>query len=128
MSWGLNVEMDFYSRVWHVVRAIPFGRVTTYGAIANYLSVKRGARLVGYAMNASHTATPPVPAHRVVNHAGYLTGKFHFPTPTTMQELLEAEGVVVVNDRVRDFTKVFWDPLRHLPLPEIFFAEALRSG
>ncbi|MCS6895378.1 MAG: MGMT family protein [Bacteroidia bacterium] len=123
MNWEQSVEIDFYDRVWRVVRAVPSGRVTTYGAIAKYLGMRRGARLVGYAMNASHTAIPPVPAHRVVNHAGLLTGKFHFSTPTTMQQLLEAEGVIIINDKVRDFAKLFWDPLQNLPLPDIFFMQ-----
>ncbi len=114
-------RIDFFERVWAVVRAIPPGRVTSYKAIARYLGSVQGARLVGYAMNASHHAQPPVPAHRVVNHRGYLTGKFHFPTPTAMQERLEAEGIRVENDRVVDFEAVFWDPVENLPLPEVFF-------
>lgn len=114
---------DFYEKVWKVVRAIPPGRVTTYGAIAAYLGSRRGARLVGYAMNASHTALPPVPAHRVVNRSGRLTGKFHFPTPTAMQERLEREGVKVIADTVQDFEQRFWDPAQHLPLPMVFFSE-----
>ncbi|MCX8113260.1 MAG: MGMT family protein [Bacteroidia bacterium] len=118
-------QIDFFERVWQVVRAVPSGRVTTYGAIAYYLGLRRGARLVGYAMNASHTASPPVPAHRVVNHAGRLTGKFHFPTPTTMQERLEAEGIPIINDQVQHFSLYFWDPIEHLPLPDLFFAELL---
>jgi methylated-DNA-protein-cysteine methyltransferase-like protein len=115
--------LDYFERVWAVVRAVPPGRVTTYKAIAAYLGSPQGARLVGYAMNASHTAYPPVPAHRVVNYKGYLTGKFHFPTPTTMQARLEAEGIRIDNDQVQDFEKVFWDPAQHLPLPEVFLAE-----
>lgn len=121
-NWAPNIpEIDFFQRVWRVVRMIPPGRVSTYGAIARYLGTSRGARLVGYAMNASHQAYPPVPAHRVVNHSGYLTGKFHFPTPTTMQERLEAEGIIVLHDRVRDFSQLFWDPALHLPPPHVFF-------
>ena len=114
-------RIDFFERVWAVVRAIPPGRVTSYKAIARYLGSAQGARLVGYAMNASHHARPSVPAHRVVNHRGYLTGKFHFPTPTAMQERLETEGIRVENDRVVDFEVVFWDPVENLPLPEVFF-------
>lgn len=126
MSWVESIrEIDFFERVWRVVRAIPPGRITTYGAIAAYLGLRRGARLVGYAMNASHYAHSPVPAHRVVNRHGYLTGKFHFPTPETMQARLEAEGIAVVEDRVRDFARHFWDPAQHLPLPEIFFSEEM---
>lgn len=118
-------SLDFFERVWAVVRAVPPGRVTTYKAIARYLGSPQGARLVGYALNASHTAYPPVPAHRVVNHKGYLTGKFHFPTPTTMQERLEAEGISVEKDQVQGFETIFWDPAQHLPLPEVFLGETL---
>ncbi|MDW8015066.1 MAG: MGMT family protein [Bacteroidia bacterium] len=114
---------DFYERVWYVVRQVPAGRVTTYGAIARYLGSPKAARLVGYAMNASHTAFPPVPAHRVVNRLGYLTGKFHFPSPTAMKERLEKEGIQVVNDQVQDFESVFWNPLTHLPPPHLLFFE-----
>jgi len=120
--------LDYFERVWAVVRAVPHGRVTTYKAIAAYLGSPQGARLVGYAMNASHTAYPPVPAHRVVNYKGYLTGKFHFPTPTTMQARLEAEGIRIDNDQVQDFEKVFWDPAQHLPLPEVFLAGGDSEG
>ncbi len=116
-------SLDFYEKVWQVVRAIPSGRVTSYKAIARYLGSVQGARLVGYAMNASHAAWPPVPAHRVVNFQGYLTGKFHFPTPTAMQERLEAEGIAVVSDRVSRFAEVFWDPSENLPLPQVFFSQ-----
>ncbi|MCS7153898.1 MAG: MGMT family protein [Bacteroidia bacterium] len=125
------IKIDFFERVWAVVRAVPPGRVTTYGAIARYLGASRSARLVGYAMNASHGAFPPVPAHRVVNRMGLLTGRFHFPTPTTMQERLEAEGIIVVKGQVQGFERVFWDPSLHLPLPEVFFSLTLgdeRSG
>lgn len=115
-------ELDFFERVWAVVRAIPPGRVTTYGAIACYLGAPKAARLVGYAMNASHTAQPPVPAHRVVNRSGYLTGKFHFPTPTAMAERLEAEGIRVREDQVQNFAECFWDPSEHLPWPGLFFS------
>ncbi|MCS6790025.1 MAG: MGMT family protein [Bacteroidia bacterium] len=117
------MPFDFYEKVWTVVRAIPPGRITTYGSIARYLGLGASARMVGYAMNASHTAYPPVPAHRVVNRDGYLTGKLHFPTPTTMQERLEAEGVAVENDRIVEFAQRFWDPVQHLPPPWIFFQE-----
>lgn len=110
-------------KVWGVVRAIPPGRVTTYGAIAQYLGIPRGARWVGHALNLSHTASPPVPAHRVVNRTGHLTGKFHFPTPTAMQERLEAEGIPIKNDQVQDFNRYFWDPCAHLPWPEVFFSQ-----
>jgi methylated-DNA-protein-cysteine methyltransferase-like protein len=106
---------NYFDLVYQVVREIPRGRVTSYGTIAHYLGLKSGARMVGYAMNAAHTM-PDVPAQRVVNRQGLLTGKSHFATPTRMQELLEAEGVVVENDRVRDFEKIFWDPEKELGL------------
>lgn len=120
---GRGEELDFFERVWAVVRMIPPGRVTSYGAIARYLGTPQAARLVGYAMNASHTAQPPVPAHRVVNRLGYLTGKFHFPTPTAMAERLIAEGLLVEEDRVQNFTECFWDPAEHLPWPGVFFSQ-----
>lgn len=93
-----------------MVRLIPAGRVSTYGAIAHYLGARHGARTVGYAMLAAHAVTPPVPAHRVVNRLGHLTGRLHFATPFAMQQALEAEGVRVVEDRVVDFPALFWDP------------------
>jgi methylated-DNA-protein-cysteine methyltransferase-like protein len=100
----------FFSQVYEVVRLIPKGRVTSYGAIARFLGSGKSARMVGWAMNQSHVVLPPVPAQRVVNSAGLLTGKFHFGTGTEMQILLEAEGIQVINDQVQDFDKVFWDP------------------
>jgi methylated-DNA-protein-cysteine methyltransferase-like protein len=110
-----NEKPNYFDLVYQVVREIPKGRVTSYGTIAHYLGLKSGARMVGYAMNAAHTM-PDVPAQRVVNRQGLLTGKSHFETPTRMQELLEAEGVAVENDRVRDFEKLFWDPEKELGL------------
>jgi methylated-DNA-protein-cysteine methyltransferase-like protein len=100
---------NYFDLVYQVVREIPKGRVTSYGAIAHYLGLKSGARMVGYAMNAAH-ALPDVPAHRVVNRQGLLTGKYHFATPTLMEELLLAEGVQVKNDQVQDFSTRFWNP------------------
>jgi methylated-DNA-protein-cysteine methyltransferase-like protein len=100
---------NYFDLVYQVVREIPKGRVTSYGAIAHYLGLKSGARMVGYAMNAAH-ALPDVPAHRVVNRQGLLTGKYHFATPTLMEELLFAEGVQVKNDQVQDFSTRFWNP------------------
>ena len=100
---------NYFDWVYQVVREIPVGRVCSYGAIAHYLGLKSGARMVGYAMNAAH-ALADVPAHRVVNRQGLLTGKHHFPTPKTMQSRLEAEGVLVENDRVVDFENRFWNP------------------
>lgn len=104
---------NYFDWVYQVVREIPVGRVCSYGAIAHYLGLKSGARMVGYAMNAAH-ALADVPAHRVVNRQGLLTGKHHFPTPTTMQSRLEAEGVLIENDRVVDFENRFWNPQEEL--------------
>lgn len=110
----MNYEKpNYFDLVYQVVREIPKGRVTSYGAIAHYLGLKSGARMVGYAMNAAHSM-PDVPAQRVVNRLGLLTGKHHFATPTRMQELLEADGVAVENDQVKDFDQVFWDPEKEL--------------
>lgn len=109
-------EISFYDQVYQVVRLIPKGRVSSYGAIASYLGTKGSARMVGYAMNAAHTAYPPVPTQRVVNRNGMLTGKFHFGSPDLMQQLLENEGVKVENDKVSDFKKLFWDPATELEL------------
>ncbi|MBT8270527.1 MAG: MGMT family protein [Flavobacteriaceae bacterium] len=100
--------LSFFERVYDVVRLIPYGRVTSYGAIARYLGAARSARMVGYAMNASHTRN--VPAHRVVNRKGLLTGKFHFDGTKLMQQLLENEGIVIKDNQVRDFESRFWDP------------------
>ena len=99
---------DFYEKVYEVVRQVPYGRVTSYGAIARYLGAARSSRMVGYAMNMSHSKD--VPAHRVVNRMGVLTGKHHFPGVHLMQQLLENEGIEVVDDQVKDFDRLFWDP------------------
>lgn len=107
---------DFFADVMAVVRQIPKGRVTSYGAIAKYLGAARSSRMVGYCMNSSHAQKPPVPAHRVVNRIGVLTGKHHFSTSTRMQELLNKEGVLVENDQVVEFAKRFWDPAVELEL------------
>jgi methylated-DNA-protein-cysteine methyltransferase-like protein len=109
-------ERDFFAEVMAVVREVPRGRVTSYGAIAKYLGAARSSRIVGYCMNNAHTVRPAVPAHRVVNRNGLLTGKHHFATPTRMQELLEKEGVKVKDDEVVDFRKRFWDPVQELGL------------
>lgn len=106
----------FFEQVYAVVRQIPKGRVTSYGAIAAALGTKRSARMVGWAMNSAHAIKPKVPAHRVVNRQGLLTGKMHFATPDQMQQLLEAEGIAVKDDQVQDFEKCFWDPLVELGL------------
>lgn len=105
----------FFEQVYAVVRQIPRGRVTSYGAIAAALGTRKSARMVGWAMNSAH-ALHNVPAHRVVNRQGLLTGKMHFATPDQMQQLLEAEGVVVTNNQVQDFETHFWDPLTELGL------------
>jgi methylated-DNA-protein-cysteine methyltransferase-like protein len=107
---------SFYDQVYQVVRLIPLGRVTSYGAIAAYLGTKGSSRMVGYAMNGAHTLHPQVPAHRVVNRSGLLTGKFHFSPPELMQQLLEQEGVTVVNDQIENFKAVYWDPAIELDL------------
>lgn len=109
------MNTDFFANVYEVVRLIPAGRVTSYGAIAHYLGARRSARMVGWAMNAAH-GLDDVPAHRVVNHAGMLTGKYHFSPPERMQKLLEQEGIQVKNDKIVDFKKVFWDPAIELEL------------
>jgi methylated-DNA-protein-cysteine methyltransferase-like protein len=101
---------NFFSRVYEVAVQIPHGRVTSYGAIAKYLGAARSARMVGWAMNASGNAPCPVPAHRVVNRTGTLTGKHKFGGSDTMRELLESEGIVVTDDQIQDFERVFWDP------------------
>lgn len=113
---GAVQERDFFADVMDVVRQVPKGRVTSYGAIARYLGAARSARIVGYCMNNCGTVLPPVPAHRVVNSAGLLSGKHHFATPTRMASLLRKEGVKVKDDQVVDFAKRFWDPARELDL------------
>jgi methylated-DNA-protein-cysteine methyltransferase-like protein len=110
------MSKDFFDSVYQVVRLIPKGRVTSYGAIAKYLGAAGSSRIVGYAMNAAHDQKPKVPAHRVVNRNGELTGKHHFATPYQMQELLEKEKVKVKNDKVVDFKKLYWDPTENLRL------------
>lgn len=110
------MEKDFFDSVYKVVRLIPKGRVTSYGAIAKYLGSAGSSRIVGYAMNAAHSQKKKVPAHRVVNRNGELTGKHHFETPFLMQELLEKEKVVVKKDKVVEFKKLFWDPFENLKL------------
>lgn len=106
-------DENFFERVYEVVKLIPVGRVTSYGAIAVYLGAARSARMVGWAMN-NASKMEDVPAHRVVNRNGLLTGKHHFPGTFVMQQLLEEEGVVVEDDKIVDFQKYFWDPSREL--------------
>lgn len=108
------MEQSFYDQVFELVRLIPKGRVTSYGAIARSLGAGGSARMVGYAMSNAHLAHPAIPAHRVVNSSGLLTGKFHFSEPNLMQEMLEKEGVVVKNDKIQNFKQHFWDPLVEL--------------
>ena len=103
-------DESFFELVFEVVRQIPKGKVTSYGAIANALGTKMSARMVGWALNSSHVTKPKVPAHRVVNRVGLLSGKMHFAYPEQMQELLEKEGVIIKDDQVQDFKKRFWDP------------------
>jgi methylated-DNA-protein-cysteine methyltransferase related protein len=100
---------NFFQRVYEIARQIPEGRVTSYGAIAKALGTARSARMVGWAMNAAHSMED-VPAHRVVNRKGLLTGKFHFDGTNLMQQLLESEGIVVENNQIVDFEKHFWEP------------------
>ncbi len=109
-------EYSFFADVYEVVRLIPKGKVTSYGAIAAYLGTKLSARMVGWAMNAATAAKPKVPAQRVVNRNGMLTGKYHFATDTTMEELLKKDGVTVKNDTIVDFKEKFWDPAVELSL------------
>jgi methylated-DNA-protein-cysteine methyltransferase-like protein len=113
---GAAKEYSFFKDVYDVVRQIPKGKVTSYGAIATYLGTKLSARMVGWAMNTAGHARPKVPAQRVVNRNGMLTGKHHFATPTLMEELLKKDGVTVKDDTVVDFKKRFWDPSKELTL------------
>ena len=105
---------SFFERVYEVVRQIPYGRVTSYGAIAACLGSRMSSRMVGWAMNQSHTQPGNIPAHRVVNRNGRLTGKHHFGGPHVMQQLLESEGLTVVEDRILNFEKHFWDPAKEM--------------
>lgn len=104
---------NFYDRVYEVAKLIPYGRITSYGAIAKFLGAARSARMVGYAMNASHIH-PDIPAHRVLNRKGLLTGKHHFGGSTLMEDLLKSEGIRVEENQVMDFDKHFWDPSEDL--------------
>ena len=108
-----NGDLSFFEQVWELAKLIPRGRVTSYGAIARALGSAQAARMVGWAMNAAH-GQPDVPAHRVVNRLGLLSGKIHFGAPDEMQRRLEAEGITVINDRVVEFDKLFWEPLEEL--------------
>jgi methylated-DNA-protein-cysteine methyltransferase related protein len=109
-------SITFFEKVFEVVRLIPKGRVTSYGAIAKYLGTAGSSRMVGWAMNSSHGSTPPIPAQRVVNRNGLLTGKAHFGKPDDMEKLLKKEGVKVKDDQVVNFKELFWDPCIELEL------------
>lgn len=110
-------ETGFFEKVYTVALQIPFGRVTSYGAIAKYLGAAKSARMVGWAMNASHKNNE-IPAHRVVNKKGLLTGKHHFEGTNLMQQLLENEGVLIINNQIQNLDSIFWDPT--IELPEYF--------
>jgi len=112
----MEKHKDFFEMVYQVVRLIPKGRVTNYGAIAKYLGSARSSRMVGWAMNAAHSQKKKVPAHRVVNRNGELTGKHHFATPSMMQQLLEKEGLKIVKDKIKNFEEHFWNPMKELEL------------
>lgn len=106
---------NFFEKSYVIARLIPYGKVTSYGAIATYLGAARSARMVGWAMNNSHNQKEEVPAHRVVNRKGLLTGKHHFDGTNLMQQLLESEGIVVVDNQIQNLNTVFWDPSKELP-------------
>jgi methylated-DNA-protein-cysteine methyltransferase-like protein len=112
----MNQDSSFFQRVYEVARQIPYGRVSTYGAIASYLGAPGAARMVGWAMNQSGSASPFVPAHRVVNRVGLLTGKHHFDGADLMQELLENEGALIENNQIKNMEEMFWDPVEELGL------------
>ena len=110
----MDDSSNFFDKVYDVARQIPYGKVTSYGAIAKYLGAARSARMVGWAMNSSHTKD--IPAHRVVNRKGLLTGKQHFQGTNLMQQLLENEGIQVIDNQIQDFENVFWDPSQELKI------------
>ncbi len=112
----MPLDKDFYTNVFEVVKLIPRGRATSYGAIAKYLGATRSSRVVGWAMNQSIKKDATIPAHRVVNRLGVLSGKIHFKTPDTMQKKLELEGVVIIKDQIQNWKNVFWDPEVELDL------------
>lgn len=105
---------SFFEKVYEVVQQVPYGKVTSYGAIAKYLGSGGAARMVGWAMNASHSSARNIPAHRVVNRNGILTGKHHFGSPGLMQQLLESEGISVEDDQIVAFENHYWDPAKAL--------------
>lgn len=109
---------DFYKLVYEVTKKVPYGRVTSYGAIARYLGTAQSSRMVGYALNGCHSSEEFIPAHRVVNRNGLLSGKYHFGGPDVMQQLLESEGIEVEDDKVVRFKELFWDPMTELGMED----------
>ena len=109
-----NDSTNFFAKVYQITKQIPYGRITSYGAIANYLGSGKSARMVGWALNGCHNNKEFIPAHRVVNRNGLLTGKHHFGNSTTMEQLLENEGIIINDDRIINFKEKFWDPLAEL--------------
>lgn len=112
----MKEKENIYDAIYAIVRSVPKGRVTSYGAVAAAIGAASGARMVGYAMNACTGVKPMVPAHRVVNRNGLLTGKHHFSPPEKMQQLLEKEGIKIENDKVAEFDRLFWDPMKELSI------------
>lgn len=110
----MKAEVHFFEKVYTIVRLIPYGRVTSYGAIAEFIGSKGSSRMVGWAMNASHYLNEPIPAHRVLNRNGVLTGKHHFQGNDLMEQLLKSEGHQIENDRIKNFDKVFWNPSKEI--------------
>ena len=110
----MEANSSFFEKVYEIAKLIPYGRVTSYGAIARFLGSGGSARMVGWAMNSSHSSNPAIPAHRVVNRNGVLTEKHHFGGPDIMQQLLESEGIKIENDRIIDFHRYFWDPVKEI--------------
>ena len=109
-----KTNSDFFKRVYEVTKLVPYGRITSYGAIARYIGSGRSARMVGWALNISHNNPEFIPAHRVVNRNGLLTGKYHFGNSSTMEQLLENEGIIIEDNRIINFREKFWDPLTEL--------------
>jgi methylated-DNA-protein-cysteine methyltransferase-like protein len=114
ISGKSDMSDNFFEKVYEVTSQIPYGRITSYGAIARYLGSGRSARMVGWALNICHTRPSFIPAHRVVNRIGLLSGKHHFGNSTTMQQLLENEGIIIENNRILNFKEKFWDPATEL--------------
>jgi len=125
---GIRTGDSFFEKVYKIVRLIPYGRVTSYGAIAEYLGTRGSARMVGWAMNSSHTETSNIPAHRVVNRMGLLTGKHHFGGPNVMKQLLDNEGIRVEDDKVKNFEKLFWDPKKELQITDYELRKVIKNS